>query len=837
MLEIRLLGPLEVRDGEQVLAVRRRKQRALLAVLALRAGDLVTTDRLVDDLWGERAPRTARHALENYVSELRKTLGKDVIATRASGYVLEVEPDQVDVMRFERLASEGRAASVEERAEKLRQALSLCHGSPLADLAFEPFAQAAIIRFEELELGAREDLVEAELELGRHADVVAMLEPLVAAYPYRERPRAQLMLALYRSGRQAEALAAYQDARRVLVEELGIDPSEDLQELERSILRQDPSLRAPPRVPVRGARAAEPAPPRRPTRKTVTILFAELANSAVVADRLDPERLRAVRDRYVDVAHTAVERYGGTCGMLTGDAVLAVFGVPAAHEDDALRAVRAAVEMREGVGVLNDGLLPEHGVFLEVRTALNTGEVLVTPDGDELATGRAVAVAEQLERAARPGQIVLGEPTYDLVKNVVEAEELSPDEAEVSGGFRLVELLGDVYGRALRLDSPLVGRRRQLVSLSSAFENAVTDRALHLFTVLGTAGVGKSRLVREFVESIEGVATVLQGRCLPYGEGITYWPLHEALRDAGLVEPELGDEPAAGVRTLFERLSRDRPVVLVLDDLQWAEHAFLDLVEQVAESSREAPILLVCIARPELLDDRPTWSGGKPNASSVLLEPLNEAESERLMDNLLGESDLAEPVRDYIVRTAAGNPLFVEELLATLVDRDVLLRKAGRWTTTEVPAIPLPPTIQALIAARIDRLPDGERLVLELASIDGKKVFHRGVVFELAPEELRDQIDVHLGTLVRKELVRPQPPDEDSFAFRHQLIRDAAYASMPMTARAELHERLADFLERVEPSSMEVGELVAYHREQAQRHRAALGHAIPSDVPTRMSDL
>jgi len=451
---------------------------------------------------------------------------------------------------------------------------------------------------------------------------------------------------------------------------------------------------------------------------------------------------------------------------------------------------------------------------------VNTGEVLVAPNGDP-ATGRAVTVAEQLEREARPGQIILGEQTYALLKDVVEAEEVAPPGS--APAYRLVELLPDVHGRTLRLDSPMVGRRRQLAALSAAFESAVTDRAFHLFTVLGPAGVGKSRLVREFVEGLGGIATVLHGRCLPYGEGITYWPLIEAIRDTGLAHEHRAEVTPEAVRSLFERLTRDSPLVAAFDDLQWAETAFLDLVEQVAESSREAPILVVCIARPELLDDRPTWGGGKLNASSVLLEPLTEAQSERLMDNLLGESDLAEPVRDYIVRTAAGNPLFVEELLATLVDRDVLLRKAGRWTTTEVAAIPVPPTIQALIAARIDRLPEGERMVLELASIDGKKVFHRGVVAELAPEELRADVDAHLGALVRKELVRPRPPDEDSFSFRHQLIRDAAYESMPMTSRAELHERLADFIERVEPSSVEVDELVGYHRERAQRYRAALG--------------
>ena len=260
----------------------------------------------------------------------------------------------------------------------------------------------------------------------------------------------------------------------------------------------------------------------------------------------------------------------------------------------------------------------------------------------------------------------------------------------------------------------------------------------------------------------------------------------------------------------------------MLDDLHWADAQLLDVLEGAAESSRGAPILLLCVARPELLDDRPGWGGGKVNASSMLLEPLRAAESERLMDNLLGESDLPDSVRDYVVDTAEGNPLFIEELLAMLVDRNILQRDAGRWTTTQVPAIPLPPTIQALIASRIDRLPDDERVVLELASVDATKVFDRSVVVELAPEELRPGADALLAELVRKELIRPQPAEE-RFAFRHQLIRDAAYASMPKQRRAELHERLAGLFERAVPRGADAEELVAYHRDQAQRYRAGLG--------------
>lgn len=826
MPEIRLLGPLQVRSGDTDLTPRRRKQRALLAALALRVGAPVTQDRLVDELWGENPPKTARHALENYVFELRKSLGKDVIETRPNGYLLNLPPEDVDVVRFERLIGEARAASSSEREDKLRNALSLIVGEPLADLAFEPFAQAQIARLQDLEVSAREELVEAELELGRHGELVGRLETLVAAHPFRERLRAHLMVALYRSGRQAEALEAYQDARRMLVDELGIDPSEELQELERAILRQDPSLRAPKLVPERSTVRPDEAPSQaRAARKTVTIFRAELANSAVLAQRLDAEPLRAVHDRYLDAARTAVERHGGLCTRLGGDVVQAIFGVPAAHEDDALRAVRAAVELRERIGVLNDGLLPEHGVFLEVKTGVDTGEVLVQPDERDPATGRAVMGAEQLERMALPGQILLAEATHELVKGMIEAETLAGAlEEGAPRAFRLVQLQPDTYGRPLRLDSPLVGRRRELAALSSAFERAVSDRTPHLFTLLGAAGVGKSRLVRELVESLADVASVLEGRCLPYGEGITYWPLLEAMRGAGVVSNDLEEHEITleTARRLLEGLARERPLALVLDDLQWAEPAFLDLVEQLTDASRGSPILIVCIARPELLDDRPTWGGGKPNSSSILIEALSEPESDRLIDNLLGESDLADPVRDYVIRASEGNPLFVEELLATLVEREILLRSAGRWTTTEVPAIPLPPTMQALVAARVDRLPAEERVVLELASVEGK-VFDPRAVATLAGEELAETVATHLAALVRKELVRPGAAEE-RFSFRHQLIRDAAYGSMPMQTRADLHERLAGWLRQSQSARpSEVHEIVAYHRDQARRYRETLG--------------
>ena len=710
MLEVRLLGPLEVRDGERTIEIRRRKQRALLAVLALDAGRVLSRDRLVDRLWGERPPAGAGHALENYVSQLRKLLGPTAILTRAPGYVLDVGHDQVDVLQLERLVRERRP----------EEALALVRGAPLADVATEPFAQAEIARLEELELSAREELFALRLEQGRHAEALPELERLVATQPYRERLRGLLMLALYRSGRQADALAAYRDAREALVEGLGIEPGEELQELERAILRQDATLRAPETAP------APPETPRapRPARKTVTVLFALLPEAAP----LDPEALGAARDRSRELARTVVERHGGRVEQAAGDGVAAVFGLPAVREDDARRALRAAEELREELGA---------------RVGLSTGEVFA---GEGQVAGEPPAEAERLARAAAAGEIAVSETTRRLAAE-----------------------------RGLRLDSPLVGRIRQLGALSDALAAAAADRTCQLVTVLGAAGVGKSRLLQEFLGRIGDEATVLRG-C----EG-------------------LDDGEASG-----------DPVVLAFDDLQTADAAMLERIESLAERSRGLPMLIVCNARPELLDERPAWGGGMVNARTMLLEPLSEDESEQLMDNLLGESDLPSIVRRYVVGAAEGNPLFLEEFLASLIDRDVLRLEGGTWTTQELPSLAVPPSIQALVAARIDRLPDDERQVLELASVEGRR-FREDTVVELAPDELREHVDSLLAVLVRRDLIQDDRDDARSFSFRHQLLRDAAYDSIPKLARADAHERLAALLG---------GSAGDDHRAQAERLRA-----------------
>ncbi len=563
----------------------------------------------------------------------------------------------------------------------------------------------------------------------------------------------------------------------------------------------------------------------REQRKTVTVLFCDVTGSTALGERLDPESLRRVMARYFETARSCLERHGGTVEKFIGDAVMAVFGVPAVHEDDALRALRSAAELRDSMVALNQELERDYGVSLQVRVGINTGEV-VTGTEERLATGDAVNVAARLEQAAASGEVLVGEETLRLARDAVDAEAVEPLAAKGKRSpvraFRLVTVRKDAPAFERRLNSPMVGRRRELGLLRQAFERAVSESACHLFTVLGLAGVGKSRLVAELVAGLNGEATTLSGRCLSYGDGITYWPLVEVFREAG-AEDELADalsQPSSEetfrvVRRWLERRAVEQPLVLVLDDLHWGEATFLDFIEHVADWSRDAPILLLCIARPELLDVRPAWGGGKLNTTTVLLEALSDAESEQLVTNLAERLSVDERTRRRIVEAAEGNPLFVEEMLAMVAE------DGGGCEAVEVP-----PTIHALLASRLDRLQPRERQVLERASVEGK-VFHRGAVAELTPEEVRPEVATHLLALVRKELIRSDAgdmPGEDAFRFRHLLIRDAAYQSLSKEERASLHERFASWLERVSADrAQEYEEILGYHLEQAQRLRAELG--------------
>ena len=552
----------------------------------------------------------------------------------------------------------------------------------------------------------------------------------------------------------------------------------------------------------------------------MTVLFCDVVDSTTLGESVDPEALRALLVRYFEQMKSIVEAHGGTLEKFVGDAIMAVFGVPVLHEDDALRACRAAIEMHDA--------LPELGI--QGRIGVHTGPV-VTGTAERLATGDAVNVAARLQQVAEPGEVLVGAETLRLARDAV---EVGPERmlslkgrSEPVRAYPLLAVAG-AAGPVRRTEVPMVGRRTELTRLRAAFAQAVQDRSCQLFTVLGAAGIGKSRLAAEFLRSLD--ARAVRGRCLSYGDGITYWPAVEVLKQLNslpaddsaaealrslLGESEAGasaGEIAWAFRKLLEEEARARPLVCVLDDLHWSEETFLDLVEHVADLSRDAPILLLCLARPELLERRPGWGGGKLNATTVLLEPLDATETDQLVDALGGVEDT---LRERIREAAEGNPLFLEEMLA-------LVHEAGNGDVT------VPPTIQALLATRLDRLDPAERNVLERGAIEGR-VFHRSAVEALADGD--SQLDANLVALVRKELVRPddgQLAGDEAYRFRHQLIRDAAYDALPKADRAELHERFAAWVEERRPDLVELEEILGHHLEQAARYKAELGIPDPT---------
>ena len=545
----------------------------------------------------------------------------------------------------------------------------------------------------------------------------------------------------------------------------------------------------------------------------MSVVFCDVVGSTALGESVDPEALRALLAQYFERMKSIVEAHGGVVEKFIGDAVMAVFGLPAAHEDDAVRALRAAAAMRSAFSELG----------VEGRIGVMTGEV-VTGTEERLATGDAVNVAARLQQAAEPGEILAGEPTMRLAAGDAEAEPVEPLElkgkSEPVPAFRLLSVAAQPRERSF--ETPLVGRERELRALAEAWERAREERRCEQVTIVAAAGVGKSRLAAEFLAAVD--ADVVRGRCLSYGEGITYWPVVEVLkqlepRRAGLaldaaaneaLDVVLGaegasstDEIAWAFRKLLEAAAAERPLIVVFDDIQWAEEALLDLLEHVALLSTTAPILLLCMSRPELLDRRGSWAG------VVRLEPLTTAETEQLLE--LHADGVGADLKARIVDAAGGNPLFVEEMTAMLEHGD------GDGVVV------VPPSIQALLAARLDQLDEAERVVLERGAVEGE-LFHRGTVQALAPEEPR--VTARLTALVRRELVRPdrpQIPAEDAFRFRHLLIRDAAYDSMPKALRADLHERFAGWLDTRAGELVELDELVGFHLEQAYRYRVELG--------------
>jgi tetratricopeptide (TPR) repeat protein len=573
--------------------------------------------------------------------------------------------------------------------------------------------------------------------------------------------------------------------------------------------------------------------------------------------------------RYYELTRSAVERHGGTVEKFIGDAVMAVFGVPITHEDDALRAVRAAADMRDAIARYNRELESAYGTTIRLRIGINTGEVVVGDAAAESSfiSGDAVNVAARLEQSAMPGEILISARTLPLVRSVVTTEPIEPLElkgkAQPVAAHRLIEMSRDLPAFARHMDSPFVGREQELAALQHVVARVLDERRCRLVTVLGPPGAGKSRITAELARDVSGQVRVLNGRCLPYGEGITFWPIAEVAKQvASIGEDEsqsavraklihlLGTDSDAplvaervagvlgfgtpafdqqelfwGLRSLFERLAVRSPVLLVFDDIQWAEESFLDLLDYLVDFVVSHPIALVCLARPELLEKRPDWAAGRPNALAITLNPLAASESRGLIANLL-DGPLEPTVQARIVERAGGNPLFIQESIRMLIDQGELRRSNGAWElTTEVSDLVIPPTVNAILAARLDRLPDEERDVLERAAVAGEVFWWRSVE-ELSDEVLRPRVGSNLRSLVRRELIRPHESTligEDAYAFSHLLVRDAAYGLLPKRLRAELHERLATWIETTARQRMsEYEEIIGYHLEQACRFGAEI---------------
>ena len=619
--------------------------------------------------------------------------------------------------------------------------------------------------------------------------------------------------------------------------------------------------------------------------KLVTVVFCDVVGSTGLGRQLGVLLTQRIMDRYGETVRRVLGGAGGSVGKRHGDGFMAAFGIPELHEDDALRAVRAADELRAALGELAEEVRRDHGPDLRIRIGINTGNVLVHDAGtvEEEVAGDAVNLAKRFEEAAGADEILLGEETYRLVDGAVRAERVSsltvdgvPEPQDV---WRLLEVLRDRPARAQRLVAPMVGRELEGDLLQRMFERVVAEQSCHLVNVLGSAGIGKSRLVDEFVGGLGERATVLRAHCSAMGDSVTVWPLVEIVRQAAGISPDdppdaaqarlarlvsgeargevvvdrvaqmLGFGHEAGMsedtfwalQRLLEILARRRPLVVVIDDLQSADEILLDAIERLTDYARETPIMLVCIARPdELFPRRGHWPGGRLNAFSFLLSPLGEREGHELVGHLLG-GRVDPAVQAHIGEWAQGQPLIVEELVANLLDEGRLESDSGRWVlrSADGPGArdgakgkrPVPTSIQALLLARLERLDPRWRALVESAAVVGEQ-FHAGDVQGLSPASTREEVEAGLAELVRLDLIRhdhspasvPLPPGSgDGYRFRHTMIQTVAYQRMPDDRRSMLHERYADWLERqTEDRRSQFDELVGHHFYEAHRYASRL---------------
>jgi DNA-binding SARP family transcriptional activator len=863
-IDVCLLGPIEAREASGTrLEVPRGRPLTLLALLLTRRDDVVSSDVATEALWPGRPPKDPRNALQLAVSRLRRALAgsaaplaepaPDVVVGVAGGYALRLPVGWVDADRFETLAQAGRAQlarnEAADAAGTLRGALGVWRGPAFADVHDEPFAQASIGRLDELRIAAIADRVDADLALRRHAHLVGELETLVGQHPLRERLRAQLMLALYGSGRQAEALAVYRDSRLMLIEELGVEPSRELRDAHEFVLRQGelPRPMAGP-APPDTVRLLAPA-----RRRLLTCLVAVPHDVNMPGSQSDPEAVHAtlldLRSRIAGIC----DDYHGILRDSEAAAFTIVFGWPHSRESDVLNAVVAAWQLVGGQIGRPAGRSPHQPLPLGVGVA--TGEVVTTPGtGAPFLLGDLAEQAGALARAASRGQVLVASSTWQLVSHAAHGSQ-APAGTALPGDHSAAIVLGDVDADAAsiqrRWEGPYIGRQAELGLLDEAFNAARIRSAGQFVTLLGEPGVGKTRLSLEFERVVRPDAIVLRGRCRLYDEGVPYRPFQEIIeqaadgaapdewlmsisvgqevRDVILAVLGRGQERTGGqthwaIGRVMAAITQRFPAVVIVDDVQHASPEVLDLLEALAEPLRGMPVLMICLARPELLQARPGWVSGWRSARTMMLQPLGEAESRLLLAQLIPEGadgadrGLPAAARSELVATAAGNPLFLEQLARHLQENP------GGQTS-------FPPALHGLLASRLDLLPEDERTLLEHGAVEGD-LFHLESV-AAGPGVGRSaaisgpSLDRALDALIRRDLVAPVVGGgfggRSAVGFRHRLIREATYAMLTRADRARLHEQHADWLSQLTPPELAGPARQASHLEQAHEHLLAIG--------------
>jgi DNA-binding SARP family transcriptional activator len=906
-LEFRILGPVEVRRAGRVLDLGTRKQLGVLVTLLLRANTIVAVDRLIDEVWGEAAPSGAPKAVQVYVSGLRKVLeperaeGKaaEVLVTQHPGYLLRVPPDAYDATCFEALAAEGRRALADHEppraSDLLREALALWRGPALSDVVYEPFAQREAARLEEERVVAIEDRVEADLACGDHSQLVGELDALVDAHPLRERLWGQLMLAMYRAGRQADALRAYQKVRGILADELGIEPGHPLQQLEHAVLSHAPELELAPAA--RSHERAAVAPPPRPKppaaraeRKTVTALAARFA-SEILAGQLDDKEFRLVVGDAMARMTEPLEEMGGTVMALPGggDGIVAVFGVPSTHEDDPERAVRSALSVRDVLGSYGEEVAAAYGTApIQARVAVNTGTLLVGASAARvpaapLATAEAVDVAVALSAAVEAGRVIVSESTRRLIGPLFEwgdRHDMTPADGatpvvayEVTSSRAFTGKVRGLEGAEIRL----VGRNAELEQAGRVVGEVMAGRGRVLF-ITGDAGIGKSRLLaevrRRFVETASpgGPSCWLEGHCISYGEALPYWPFKDLLLGwlgAAPGQPELrirvalrqqlgelfrggenevhsflaglmgyGRDARSGrlayispeamqlgtfesVRALCLRLAERGPLAVAVDDLHWADASSVQLLERLLPLSEEAPILFVLAARPE--GDHASWRLSEfarrelaYRTSELPLDALSRPEDAEMLATLIGADTLPPNLARQVLEAAEGNPFFLEELVRSLVDSGALVHHSGGWRFEGTGSVQVPETVEKVILARVDRLPPECHAVLTAASVLSRQ-FSVAVLSQIVDEP--DQLPAALAQLQHLDLIRDaQRWPVTEYRFKHVLIQDAVYRSLPPEPRGQLHRRAAAAIEATisEGDAAQHGMLARHYQEAGE---------------------